>query len=213
MARIGLIAEGPGEFAFLEALVSAYFPGSEVRQIHPDATLVSAFGNGWKGVRAWCRENGARLGTIMAGIEGDELDILIVHADCSMAHNVEARHPCPPASDTADALQRVIVQDWLGLDALPPDVVVMTPAQSTDTWLFIGAGYGNDGAFDPIECSTQIEGELARLRHYRWKRGEVRKSRGAAEHLAWLTAAAWATVRARCSEADRFSEALAAAVP
>jgi hypothetical protein len=213
VARIGLVAEGPTEFAFLEALVDIAYPGSEVRQIHPDATLVSAFGNGWKGVRAWCRENGSKLTTLMTGIEGDELDVLVVHADCSMAHNVDAARPCPPASDTAAALQAVILHDWLTLGALPDFIVFMTPAQTTDTWLFVGAGYGNDGGFDPIECSDAIEGELARLRHYRWKKGEVRKTRRAAEHLATATAPTWDSVVARCAEAERFSAALDAALP
>ena len=212
MARIGLVAEGPSEFAFMEALVTQVFGGAEVRQIHPDATLVSAFGNGWKGVRAWCRENGSRLETVMRGIEGDELDVLVVHADCSMAHNVDARHPCPPASNTADALQAVIITEWLGADECPSNVVIMTPAQSTDTWFFVGAGYGDNAAFDPLECSLAIEHELARLKHYRWKAGEVKKSRRASEHLASLTAAAWGTVVGKCREAERFSEALAAAL-
>jgi hypothetical protein len=212
MARIGLVAEGPGEFAFLLALIEETAPGSEVRQIHPDATLVSAFGNGWKGVRSWCRENGSMLTTLMRGIEGDELDVLVVHADCSMAQNVDARCACPPASATVDALQRVIVRDWLGLDACPRDVVIMTPAQSTDTWFFVGAGYGGDGSFDPIECSTAIENDLARLGHYRWKRGEIRKSRRASEELAATTAERWDNVVARCDEAGRFTQALFAVI-
>lgn len=212
MARIGLVAEGPGDFAFLEAVVSEVFSNSEVRQIHPDATLVSAFGNGWKGVRAWCQENGSRLEMIMDGIEGDELDVLVVHADCSMAHNVGARHPCPPASATADPLQDVIVTQWLGLPECPRNVVMMTPAQSTDTWLFVGAGYGDNAAFEPVECSTAIEGELARLRYYHWKRGVIRKPRSAREELANLTAGAWSGVVAKCHEASRFSEAISAAV-
>jgi hypothetical protein len=212
VARIGLVAEGPGDFAFLQAVVSEVLPHSEVRQIHPDATLASAFGNGWKGVRAWCQENGSRLETIMGGIEGDELDVLVVHADCSMAHNVGARHPCPPASATVEPLQDVIVTQWLGFPDRPRNVVLMTPAQSTDTWFFVGAGYADDPTFEPLECSTAIEAELARLRHYRWKRGEIRKSRLASEQLASLTATAWGEVVTKCHEAKRFADALSAAV-
>jgi hypothetical protein len=208
VARLGLIAEGASEFELLEALVAVRYPGSEVRQIHPEATMVSGFGNGWKGVRAWCRENGSRLETIMSGIEGDELNGLIIHADCSMSQNVGARRACPPASDTANALRTVIITEWLELVRAPSYVVLMTPSESTDTWFFVGAGYAGDPTFAPLECALNIEQELVRRRHYRMKGGEVRKPRANREWLAARTANAWDDVVAACGEAARFSREL-----
>jgi hypothetical protein len=201
--RVGVVAEGPTEALLMEALLDSYFPGSEVRRIQPDLTLAAHLGAGWKGVRAWCRENGALLDAVMNGIAGDELNLLVIHADCSMAHNVGAREECPPASDTADALRQVIITDWLRVDEAPASVVLMTPSMTTDTWLFVGAGYAID-ELEPIECSFEVEAALARRRDYRWRDGQVKKSGRAVAELAERAVRGWDAARLQCTEASRF---------
>ncbi len=140
----------------------------------------------------------------MRGIAGDELDLLVIHADCSMAHNVEALRDCPPASATADALQEVIRNDWLRLSSLPNWIVLMTPSKTTDTWFLVGNGRTIRGELEPIECSFEIEAELARLRIYRWKAGRVKKGGDSVEAIAIRSAQGWKTVLSRCTEASRF---------
>ena len=202
--RVGLVAEGPSEGLVLEALVAEYYPDSEVRLIQPDQTLARHLGGGWKGVRAWCRENSERLELIMQGIEGDELDMLVIHADCSMARQVQADRPCPPASDTADALRTVIFDDWLNLGAIPDYLVLMTPAQMTDTW-FVVAGEHITSQLRPIECAIGVENRLVGLGIYsRRSSGEARKPRIEVEALADQVAKNWPNVRRTCAEARRF---------
>ena len=69
---------------------------------------------------------------------------------------------------------------------------------------FVGAEFEVPAALEPLECSLGVEGELARLRVYRWKAGEVRKSGYVVEGLAADTAERWDAVRRRCTEAERF---------
>lgn len=202
--RVGVVAEGPSDFYAIEAVVQHVDASVELELIQPETTLQSGYPNGWRGVRAWCQENGFRLETIMGGVRGRELDALVVQVDCSMAHNVGARRPCPPAKATADALRHEVL-GWLGRAPLPGWIVLATPAQMTETWIVaaLSPPYGSVG---PIECDLGVEMELVRRHYLRRRCGEVKKPAGRYLPLVNKMIGRWDVVKRACGEASRFDE-------
>lgn len=208
--RIGIVAEGPSDCAVLEVLIRATLPGTDIERIRPDMTLESHSPHGWRGVRAWCQENGQQLTLLMTGVIDRKLDAIVVHADCSMLHNVdENEYECPPAQTAADALRLIIARDWLQRHPLPPTVVVVTPAQQTDAWIVaaLDPPYANLAS---IECEDGIDSELVRRRLLRRKEGEVKKNGRAMAPLLQLLEERLDIVYEVCSEAVRFRDDIAA---
>lgn len=203
MLRVGIVAEGKSEWLVLEAIMRSLVSDIEFVRLRPDFTLTSGAPHGWKGVRAWCREFGGKLEAFMRGVKGREIHILLIHADCSMAHNEGADRPCPPAANTADALRGVILVQWLGCETPPALLVVTTPSKSTDAWVV--------AALDPpyrrladIECDMAVENELVARRLLRKKDGEVKKPEERYRPLAELVARRLEVVLAHCTQAARF---------
>src|SRR4051794_1820389 len=104
--HVGIVAEGPSDLILLEAIIRTLRPTATVTRIQPEPVLGER-GSGWTGVRRWCREFKDDLQAVMTADPDDVIDVLLIHVDCSMAHNVNADHPCPPPTDTALALERV----------------------------------------------------------------------------------------------------------
>lgn len=129
MIRVGIVAEGPSDWYVLEAVMRTMSADLEFEHLQPDITLTNPR-NGWRGVKAWCEENGPRLELLMTGVVGRPLHLLVIHADCSMADKVGAGRPCPPAVDTARALRGVIGSTWLRRLPMPMFVIIACPAQS-----------------------------------------------------------------------------------
>lgn len=102
----------------------------------------------------------------MVGVPSKPLNLLVIHADCSMADKLGADRPCPPAADTAMALARIVETNWLGRVPLPEFVVLATPAMSTDAWVVAAFEdpYPNLGS---IECDRAIEDEFVRRKLFR----------------------------------------------
>jgi len=210
--RVGIVAEGPSDWLALEELMKAIHPDIDFDFVHlrPDMTLVSQSPHGWKGVRAWCQQEGARLEALLSGVPGFPIHLLVIHVDCSMAHNVSALHPCPPARDTADALRKVLVQDWLSLPTLPGFAVLATPSRTTDAWIVAALDPPYDGNV-LLECDDDAERELVRRRFLRLRNGEVKKPAARYLPLAESMAQALDHVCDVCTEAARFREEFAAA--
>ena len=205
MLRVGIIAEGKSDWLVLEAMMRKLHPDIAFLRLRPDLTLASMSPHGWKGVRAWCREFGPKLETFMKGIKGQELDLLVIHTDCSMAHNEGAERPCPPSSDTANALREILVTKWLGLPERPRFVIVTNPSKSTDAWVV--------AALEPpyrhlatIECAPGVEGELVSRRLLRKKDGEVKKPEVRYTPLAAEVVRRLPQVLTHCTQANRFVE-------
>ena len=203
MLRIGLGVEGKSEWMVLEAAIRAIVPDVDFVRIRPDFTLVSGSPFGWRGVKAWCEENGSRLETFLSGVPSLPLHLLVVHADCSMAHNEDARRPCPPAVATADALRGVIVSSWLSLPSQPPYVVVVNPAMTTDAWI-VGALQPPYSGLAELECDDRAEFELVRLGFLRQRDGEVKKAESSYKPLVEMFRNELALVRRHCTQLDRF---------
>ena len=213
--RVGIVAEGSSDWVVLEAFVRGVL-GDDVEflRIVPEQPVGQPVrGGGWRAVKAWCVEWGTKLETLMGGVEGQPLHLLIVHVDCSMSQNESARRPCPPARDTADALRSVINQAWLRRLPQSPYVVLVTPSQATEAWL-VAALQPPYSRVATIECVVDIENELvARHKLNRRPNGEVRKPTARIAPLAQAMVDNLPLVRAHCSEADRFAAELGAAAP
>jgi hypothetical protein len=214
MLRVGIVAEGKSDWLALEEFLGALHPDLEFERIRPDLTLESRSPYGWRGVRAWCRDNGPRLEALMKGVTTRPLHLLLVHSDCSMAHNEDADRPCPPPSATADALRQVMLSSWLCRDDAPVFLVLVTPSLQTDTWIAAALDDPPYAGPVPLECSPHVEAELARRHLLPRKQGEVKKPEKRYAPLARLLAARIETVCTRCSQAERlkveFAKAAAA---
>jgi hypothetical protein len=208
--RVGIVAEGTTDFLVIEAVVRAIEPDVEFVRIWPDTTMVGLRPYGWRGVKAWCQENAGRIEVFLRGIKGKEIDVLVIHSDCSMADKVNARHPCPPARKTADALRAVILTEWLARAECPPWLVPLAPAQASDAWV-VAALVPPYAEMDRIECATDVEGELVRRRKLRRRDDEVKKPVRLYAPLVETMASRLADVRCACREANRFCEELTAA--
>lgn len=203
--RAGIVAEGKSDWLALEEIMRTVRPDIELERLRPDLTLVSRSPHGWRGVKAWCRENGSRLEALMSGVVGRPLHLLVIHTDCSMAHNEDASHPCPPARATADALREVITGAWLGFEDLPRFVVLATPSLTVDTWIVAALDPAYEGRVH-LECDDKAERELVRRRLLRLKDGEVKKPERQFLPLVEKMVEKLDDVCSTCSEAARFRE-------
>ncbi|MEW6219823.1 MAG: hypothetical protein AB1634_09865 [Thermodesulfobacteriota bacterium] len=210
MVRVGIVAEGKSDWLALESFLEALHPDIQFERLRPDLTLLSRSPHGWRGVKAWCQEHGPRLETLMQGVIGRPLHLLLVHLDCSMAHNEGARRPCPPAADTADALREVVL-GWLARHPQPSCLLIVTPSMQTDTWVVaaLTPPYRGDA---PLECDMEVERELVRRRLLRRKDGEVKKPEAQFRPLVKQMAAQLDEVCGRCPQAKRLHTEFTAAV-
>lgn len=139
--RIQVIAEGETDKIVLDAFIEAILgdAGFVSTLIQPETSRAfghaGAHGGGWKGVRAKCFEMRDR-GGVEAGGYLANTDILLVHVDGEVADDPEVAcaKPCPPPSDTADALRQTVLS-WMGGDTGDPRVVVAIPMKETEAWV------------------------------------------------------------------------------
>lgn len=207
--HLGIVAEGPSDLILLERIAKRIDPECSVSHIQPEPTLGER-GAGWKAVRAWCNEFGKDLELFMEADTSNPIDRLLIHVDCSMAHNVEARHPCPPSTDTANALCSAVL-DWLHMDQRPQWLHIATPSSSSDTWLAAVLA-PPEPDLGPIECIDQqdIEKQLISKRLFRRRSdGRMAKPGRKYEELAKKTVAQLEHLRETCHLADALCDELA----
>jgi hypothetical protein len=212
MLRVGIIAEGETDFLVLEEIMKTITAELEFVHIHPAPAVDSGFGRGWRGVKAWCEENGPEIETYLSGVPSRALNLIVTHADCSMADKAKVAQPCPPASDTAVALAKVIETEWLGRNPKPDFVVIATPSQSIEAWVV--------AAFDPpyanladIECDRAAEDELIKRRILKKKsNGQPRKQVHKYAPLAGKMVNVIDSVCSLCPQAEAFRSNFQAAV-
>ena len=230
--RVALVVEGPTDYVVLRAAMEAILGDRdfEATVLRPELSkgLETITGGGWTAVYLWCRlavkqAKGAVRDHPLFGTH----DVLIVQVDADVAgkryaddsriqappNDLPCEQPCPPATATTDALRSVIL-GWLDEEVLPPRTVLCTPSKSIDTWVLL-ALFPNDGATttSELECRRNIDAQLQskplsrrlirggqkQINKYRESEGELRN--------------AWANVRVKCGEAERFSRDFLAALP
>ncbi len=208
MLRVGLIAEGKCVWHVLRAMMRRWHPNIEFQELQPDETLTSKRSFGWIGVRAWCQEFGSQLEDFMTSF-GEPLHLLVIHVDCSMARVVGAERPCPPCSDTVEALVKVVDETWLMRVPRPAFVVLAMPSMTTDTWVVATLDdppYKNLAA---IECDRAAEDQLTRpiwgpIKRLGWKKGEINKSGRAYLPFAERVGENLSLLLVRCPQAEAF---------
>ncbi len=148
-------------------------------------------------------------------------DLLIVQVDADVAGmtyesgkikdeigDLPCEKPCPPASDTTDALRSVILR-WMGETEVPDRFVLCTPSKSMEAWVMVALFPKNKVlARKGWECHANPEKQLGvqpkkqrigkRISDYKAKKPEF--------------LAAWPRVKRKLTEANRFSVDFLAAI-
>lgn len=207
--RFAVVTEGTSDFLVIRAMVETLVPNAEVTPIHPEVPIAAYpeyaaavgggyLGTGWRGVRAWCQEYGQELDLILSADTLRPYQALIIHVDAGMADKVGAEQPCPPARDTTDRLRDVILHEWLGRDPDPAFLILATPSKATDAWAVAAIAPDHPN----IECDPAVRNLLVARRLLPRRTGGIRTRYLV---LAKRIATNLTTVRALCSEADRFA--------
>lgn len=224
--RIALVAEGPTDKIIIEAALQALLPeGTPIilRQIQPDtpeegmlggstdATATST-GCGWGGVYRWCRSvSGMGSGDIMS-VAQLAYDFVIIHLDIDVSREtytsanissptglpLPCGKPCPPASDSAEALEEV-AKSWLAPVTAESRVLWCFPADNTETWGYAAWQTKKAQKINNLECRHDIPSKLKPL---------VKKTKRAYASHQRDMANSWATVEELCPQARAFSDAV-----
>ncbi len=226
--RVAAAVEGPTDFIVLSAAIESLLPDEEIEFQSLQPELSAAFeapggktGLGWSGVYRWCRqtanEGGGRVSqsSLLAFH-----NVLIVQVDADVAgktyesgriedeiDDLPCEKPCPPASDTTDALRLVILR-WMGETEVPDQLVLCTPSKSMEAWVMAALFPRNRVvARNGWECHANPGAQLGQQPIRR--RIEKRPKDYQAKSAEFRTT--WPRVRRKLTEADRFSMDLLAA--
>ncbi len=225
--RVALVAEGPTDAIVIEAALKALLPRPFVlTQLQPEPTRPK-LGTGWGGVLRWCVDFATRG---HARLEDDPtlpgFDLFVIHVDADVAEKRYADVspeisdmagprgwpglgnviPCPPPSDSADAM-RACLLSWAGLQAVGPKTVFCVPSKAVEAWLTAATFDEGHSLLNSLECNLNLEAQLAAQP----MRQRIKKTpREYRAHDRSVTEA-WSVVRQRCSQAERFSGDVAAA--
>lgn len=227
--RIALVAEGPTDQVFIRAALEAVLDDTisfELTVLQPktpspfggsvDATERSTT-NGWGGVYQWCSY--APMPTADTLLKAYVLthDLLIIHVDVDVSRKQYSNYriqprasdaslpcakECPPASDSADALQRV-VQSWLPASVSHENLIFCLPADSLDTWVYAIFFSGKKPSIRDLECSHNIEPRVQRILPKTvesYKKSQHRLKEG------------WPLVEVSCPQGKRFADSVRAAL-
>lgn len=229
MFRVAIVCEGPSDRVIIEAILDHYLDDYEPLPIQPPASALGGdmgpHGGGWRGVQVWCAQEGHGV-TRLAQIQAD---VIVIQADADIALEPElsCAQACPPPSGTADAVRQRI-RAWLGVDALPHNVLLCVPSMATETWALVAlfprheaiqACHPHPTEAPCIECNTDIKALLHRAgRRMRPKlvvRQEGRLKNQAPGYRAQQAniRTGWPGVVRVCTEAARFATELAPLLP
>ncbi|HET7504528.1 MAG TPA: hypothetical protein VFK02_26080 [Kofleriaceae bacterium] len=219
--RVALVAEGPTDAIVIEAALKGLLPRPFVlTQLQPEPTRPK-LGTGWGGVLRWCLEFAMRG---HARMEDDPtlpgFDLFVIHVDADVAEGTYAdvsdelvevarRHgwpvlpssvPCPPPTGSVDAA-RTCLLSWSGLQTLGPKTVLCVPSKAIDAWLASAVLDDGHRLLNGLECNLNLEAQLKALPQAERVRKTMREYRTREKQIT----DAWAIVRNRCSQAERFS--------
>jgi hypothetical protein len=213
--RIALVAEGQTDYVVIEAALKAILQKPFVMsQLQPEPTKPKQV-NGWCGVIKWCNEG---IDPTLFGF-----DLVIIHvdidvvtkkyADCGSSFedwanenswgNLPCKQPCPPVSDTVNALEDVI-KSWLG-GIKPNHTVFCLPAQSSDTWLVSAVLPPSAPLLSNAECNLTLLKQLPKNQRIKKTLREYR------DHAPTITQQ-WQQVKQLCSQAANFEQSILNAI-
>ncbi len=218
--RIALIAEGPTDYEVIQAALKAILSNPFILiPLQPESTQ-PRLGGGWSGVLKWCYEAHQRhSGPLHEDPTLVSFDLLIIHVDADVAckqysdcgntvetwaqenawQKLPCVMPCPPVSDTVDALGEV-VKSWLRPVELGDRSLLCLPAQSSGTWLAAALLNLNHPLLAQVECNPHVESRLAGLSKAQRIKKTLREYR---THAPKITQQ-WQQVKQICSQAEQF---------
>jgi hypothetical protein len=220
--RVALVAEGPTDAIVIEAALKALLPRPFVLTLLQPEETRPKLGTGWGGVLKWCLEFAARGSD---RLEDDPtlpgFDLFVVHVDADVAGKryadvgpeiaslagerawptLPATAPCPPASDSADAVRACLLA-WAGITAPGPKTVLCVPSKAIEAWLAAAILPPDHALQSGLECNLNLEAQLKALP----KQQRIKKTAREYRNRAGTVAATWPQVRRRCTQAERFSE-------
>jgi hypothetical protein len=227
--HVALVAEGPTDAIVIEAALKALLPAPFVlTQLQPEPTHPK-LGTGWGGVLRWCLEFASRG---YSSLEDDPtlpgFDLFVLHVDADVTEysysdvspeiaSIASEHgwpalpcssPCPPPEGSVDEMRsRLLI--WSGLNTAGPRTVFCVPSKAPEAWL-VAARFGQGHTLlNNLECNLNLEAQLKALPSAERVRKTTREYRARSQGVT----EAWATVRQRCSQAERFSSEVLAAAP
>ena len=227
--RVAAVVEGPTDSVVLQAILEASLPGVEFefQTLQPEESAAFGVphfgktGGGWPGVYRWsCQAVDEADGAVRDSVVFSNHDILIVHVDADVATKTYASghiydspeddlpcdRPCPPASDTTNALRSVVL-NWLGEASMPPRMVFCTPSMNMEAWVVASVSPAN-----PLvsranwECRADPGAQLGALP----QASRFKKTQTDYERNRQAIKDGWAHVATTLSEAVRFQEELRA---
>ena len=150
--RVALVAEGPTDRIVIESALRAMLANRPfiLVQLQPEGSIAFGnFGGGWGGVYRWCKQSSRRGSGRLSSDRLLQFDLLIVHVDADVAAanygdanvtpdtddlGLPCELPCPPASDTTNALRHVVCS-WMGETSIPERVILCVPSKNTEAWV------------------------------------------------------------------------------
>ena len=232
---VALVAEGPTDRIIVEAALGTLLECNfTLTLLQPDRPTSDGgfgeLGSGWGGVYRWCRQ-AAAMGTPLS--ENPSLtryQMIIVHLDADVAgkrysgdgitdqpkDDLPCEKPCPPASDTVQCLQQVIL-GWLDAADLPQRAVFCIPSKCTESWVAVALYSDSDpGVLENLECNDRVAEYLAAKptseRLVRMRKGRPKKNRRRYEERSRVFEHRWSLVESKCPQARAFADAVRAAL-
>ncbi|CAM2011413.1 hypothetical protein APED_32425 [Acanthopleuribacter pedis] len=225
--RIGLVVEGTTDFIVLEAALTAILKDRTLSftRIQPsdDATFALASGEtGWGGVLRWCRQHTTALQNSLLA----ELDLVILHVDADVAskqygdvfgtkpvpfNDLPCEKPCPPASDTVNALREVVL-GWVD-DRIQKHWVICIPSKSIESWLVPVFFMDHPEKISGLECNVQVAPFFIGKKGAKLirRRGSTcKKLTKEYRAIASLITERWTKVTQTCEQARRFESSVKA---
>ncbi|MCD6344517.1 MAG: hypothetical protein J7M17_02770 [Anaerolineae bacterium] len=230
--NIGTVVEGPTDELVLKAIIGHLYPGQHRFLSLQPVSIHSERGNGWKGVRRWCKETwqreGSSLEKIISADVGAPLDLLVIMLDADIVTErdlqddgltnpiCDVQPVCPPIANTVIKLEQVVCR-WFqrSIDQLPSEVLLVFPAQDLENWTF-AALYPDDPLCNTPDYECVHQGHdrdqhpayRLTLKKYgkRFKRkgNTVHKRLAAYYPLVEPITDRWARVCLVCTQAQRF---------
>ncbi len=227
--RIALVSEGPTDTVVIEAALKAVLGARDfiLNQLQPEETRPET-GNGWGGVLKWCHATSQRhAGSLDDDPTLEGFDLVIIHLDVDVAGfhyadcgptienlaqtfgwlSLPCVEPCPPPIDTVNQLE-VVLRSWLGRVTPGTKTLLCMPAQASGTWLAAAVLPLNHKLRRRIECNTGVESGLAQLPLAQRIKKRVPEYRAKADSIN----SHWSAVKAQCTQALMFEQALLAKV-
>lgn len=227
--RVALIAEGETDAIVIGAALKALLPRPFVlTQLQPEPIPPRRLGEGWGGVLRWC-DKFAQRG--YAHLETDPTlpgyDLFVVHIDADvtgMAYadygpecaNTAAQRgwpalpdaiPCPPPTGSVDAMRACLLA-WTNMQATGASTVLCVPSKAVDAWLTAAVLNEGHALLTGLECNLNLEAQLSALPMAQ----RIKKTPRVYRAKEQIVTDNWATVRQQCTQAERFSIEVTAAV-